>query len=414
METLALHGGRRAVDVVGPHFVWPRIDDELRQVVISQLESNLSIAGSSGVFGEFEAVFSKYHDRRYGILYNSGTSALFSAFVSLELKPGDNVIVPDYTFFATATPLAYFPVDIRFADCGQSGNISLESIIELADPSTRAVVITHMWGIPCDVDLISEFCKARGIALIEDCSHAHGARLDGTLCGSFGDIAIWSLQGQKIVSGGEGGILLTDSLQYYELAVLAGHFGPRTKELISESSRFRGFRNTGFGLKLRAHPIAIAIAKQQFSHLESFLAVKRRNAEKFYSLLSNYNFISLPDISRRNPSWYSFTFRVSDKASRFSAADFYKALQAEGCIEIDQPSSTRNISTYEIFFEGRRSNGMVACSSNVHQSRPQAAAYYREALKLPMWAFDGDSGIVDLYLSALEKLCDHVARRGGV
>ena len=131
MKRLALHGGGKAVQVAGPHYTWPKITDELRVSALQQIDSTLSIAGSDGLFGRFERAFCDYHGRRHGVLFNSGTSALFAAFMALRLRPGDSVVVPDYTFFATASPLTFFPVDVRFADCDVSGNISAEAIERL-------------------------------------------------------------------------------------------------------------------------------------------------------------------------------------------------------------------------------------------------------------------------------------------
>lgn len=411
MSDLAINGGEPTIKSAAPHFVWPKITKETQAAVVSQLEDEISIPDASGVFSVFEREFSEFHNRKLSVLFNSGTSALYAAFVSLQLKKGDNVIVPDYTFFATTSPLIYFPVDIRFSDCGHDGNMTLNNIVQLVDESTRAIIITHMWGMPCDLRAISNFCRDKGITLIEDCSHAHGARIRDELCGSIGDIAVWSLQGQKIVTGGEGGILVTDSTAYHNLAVLAGHYGPLTKNTIPPEGALAPFRTTGFGMKLRAHPLAIAIALQQFRLLDEFLEIKRRFAAQLYQLLAGYSFIQLPDISEREPSWYSFTFRVNDPAGRFSVDQLYEALVAEGCIEFDRPGSTRDISSYPIFQEQHPEYGFAAWSTNAKEDRNGAQAYFNEAIKLPVWASENDRPIFEAYLSAIMKVCDEFESR---
>jgi dTDP-4-amino-4,6-dideoxygalactose transaminase len=131
---------------------------------------------------------------------------------------------------------------------------------------TKAIVVTHMWGIPCDMDAITVIAKKHNLRLLEDCSHAHGAKFNEQKVGTFGDAAVWSLQGQKTVTGGEGGILLTDDGEIHTRALLLGQYNKRCKQEIPRDHPLYQYALTGFGLKLRAHPLAIAMADQQFDH----------------------------------------------------------------------------------------------------------------------------------------------------
>lgn len=409
MAKLALYGGHPTVTSPAPHFTWPKITPDVVQSVVDQLHVEISIADASGVFRKFETAFADYHSRKYSVLYNSGTSGLYCAFYAANLGPSDSVVVPDYTFFATASPLVHFPVDIRFADCDANGNVTANTIEKLIDSSTRLVVITHMWGIPCEIDAIAKLCKKKKVLLIEDCSHAHGARYKGRVCGSFGDMAVWSIQGQKIISGGEGGVLVTDSRPLYERAVLAGHYGKRTKELISEGHVLKDFRTTGFGLKLRAHPVAVAIAVTQLGNLDEILRFKRAYAAELYEALSPYPFITLPDLSDCDPSWYNFPFLFEPSIANESIEWFYDALIAEGCCEVDRPGSTRNISKYALFSDHAvRGVSVKAYSSNASETRHGAESYYEKVLKLPVWASACDRQLFCEYKSALIKVCESI------
>jgi perosamine synthetase len=410
LETLALHGGPQAVQQALPHFVWPRVDREIEDNLLDQARKTLSIQNKSGVFSEFEAEFSKYHSRMHGLLFNSGTTALLASFFSLGLKRGDNVVVPDYTFFATTSPLVFFPIDIRFADCDESGNVTAESIEKQIDDRTRAVVVTHLWGIPCEMLPILDLCKRRNISLIEDCSHAHGAKYYQKLCGTFGDISIWSLQGQKIISGGEGGILLTDNHDVYELALLFGHYGKRCLADIGADSKFAEYRTTGFGLKLRAHPLAIRIALTQFRRLEEYLSGRRENAKPFLSLVSGYDFLRGPSIHNRDPSWYNLAFTYDEEVAGLPVERFFSALHAEGAVEFDRPNSTRNVSSYDLFRRPPRQLGLVSMSTNIDEERPGARKYFSSVIKMPVWTFPDESHVSSAYLFALEKVCEHVKR----
>lgn len=407
---LAIHGGEPTVKSPGPHFNWPQLDERAERSLLDQARTSLSIPGNSGVFARFEQDFAKYHGRRHGVLFSSGTAALYAAFVALDLQAGDNVVVPDYTFFATASPLMQFPVDIRFADCDRDGNVHAAAIKNLVDDRTKAVVVTHLWGIPCEIEPIVALCVERGLTLIEDCSHAHGARLNGQLCGSFGQIAVWSLQGQKLISGGEGGILLTDSDEVRDLGLLAGHYNKRCVEQIDDQSAWKGFRTTGFGLKLRAHPLAICLALEQFQQLDQFIAGRTRSVQKFLSLLADFEFVRAPMLQGRQPAWYNLTFTLDEQAAGVSVEKFYSALKSEGCIEADRPGSTRNISTYDLFRKPLRRFGMNAYSSNAAEFRTGAANYAATVLKLPVWTFAAEDDISNAYYEALAKVCTAVRK----
>ena len=188
-------------------FDWPKITHEAESAIFRQLHESVSIYNRSGIFEEFENSFSNYHGRKRGLLFNSGTSAIYAMYEGLGLEPGDEVICPTYTFFATISPLMSTGARPVFCDCREDGNINPDEIIRKITQKTRAVVVTHMWGIPCEMDTIHNICSRYGLALLEDCSHAHGASFGGQKVGTFGTAAAWSLQGQKIISGGEGGIL---------------------------------------------------------------------------------------------------------------------------------------------------------------------------------------------------------------
>lgn len=131
-------------------------------------------------------------------------------YAGCDLQPGDEVISPTYTFYATVTPMVFTRAKPVFADRKEDGNIDPWEIEKKITDKTKAIVVTHMWGIPCDMDTITAVAKKHNLRLLEDCSHAHGAEFDGQKVGTFGDAAAWSLQGQKTVTGGEGAILLTD------------------------------------------------------------------------------------------------------------------------------------------------------------------------------------------------------------
>src|SRR3989338_6688505 len=149
---LALHGGKPIVSHEFRRFKHPQISTRQEKRIISQLNEAISIYDNSGIYHKLESSLEKRLGVKHVLTVNSGTTALFSMFFSLNLQPGDEVIVPDYTFFATATPLFILGAVPILADCRPNGNIDSVSVQAKICPKTRAIVMTHMWGIPCDID----------------------------------------------------------------------------------------------------------------------------------------------------------------------------------------------------------------------------------------------------------------------
>ncbi|MEI6755839.1 MAG: aminotransferase class V-fold PLP-dependent enzyme [bacterium] len=418
MSTLAIHGGHPIIDPQDSKFEWPRITKEVERVALKQLHDSISIYDNSGIFRDFERNFSNYHNRQFGLLSNSGTSSILAMFEAINLVAGDEVLCPVYTFHATVSPMMYLGAVPVFCDADGMGNISLEQIKTRISAKTKAVIVTHMWGTPVqDIEDIARYCKEEGLYLLEDCSHAHGAEINGSKVGSFGDIAAWSLQGQKIITGGEGGILLTNDQSLYNRALLHGHYNKRPQKEIDENDTMREFYLTGFGLKLRAHPIAIAIANQQFELIDDFLMTKRHNAERISASLSKYPFLKLPTLNEDfKPSFYAYGMQyLEDNAYGVSKTNFVEALQAEGLSEVDIPGSTGLLNKLPLFTHpekvlARMYENMLPNQKNY----PKAEEFYDKFLKIPIWAYDDEFSIVDAYIKGFVKVCDYMQETGGL
>lgn len=412
-QTLAILGGNPTIPCGEKHYVWPRITKSVEEAVIQQLHTSLSLYKKSGVFATFEQTFARAHERRFALLENSGTSALHAIYEGIELEPGDEVIVPAYTFFATISPLMHTGAIPIFCDCDETGNIDPQEIARHITPRTKAVVVTHMWGMPCDMQEITELCQQHQLALLEDCSHAHGASYQQKKVGTFGKAAAWSLQGQKIITGGEGGILLTDDETVYYRAVLQGHYNNRCKQEIPPHHPLSEFALTGYGLKLRAHPLAVAIAAEQFSHLESWIHQKQRYVEQFIAAFKPYPFLKTPCFDGKQSSWYAFVLQFDENRSNGVSLDlFYKALLAEGLVEVDRPVSTGTIYRLPLFTKPH-----LALPRLYHHPLVQEESYLcadqfaRQALKLPVWVFPDEEEMVHLYIQGIQKVADVVMKQ---
>ena len=424
MGKLAIFGGDPVLREGAGCFRWPRVTSDMQAAVIRQLHESMSIYDRSGVFAEFEDAFRAYHQRRHALLFNSGTSAIMAMFEGAKLVPGDEVICPVYTFHASVSPLAYLGSYPVFGDVDEEGNLSLGEVQQLYTQRTRAVVVTHMWGVPVtDIVEMSQFCAERNVILVEDCSHAHGARIRGRLVGTFGDAAAWSLQGQKIVTGGEGGVMVTDNDELFERALLLGHYNKRPQLEIAPDSPNRRFYLTGMGLKLRAHPLAVAIALQQFRLLPEFLVNKRRHAQILIDATKDIPFLT-PILPKdfAEPSWYALNFRFNaELAVGVTREQFVQALEAEGLVEVDIPGSTGLLHDQPLFLEPesllprwastRPSDGTSQPSGSVTDF-PKAHDLYTSLIKLPVWAYEDELSTVDGYAEGLNKVANHMAKYG--
>jgi perosamine synthetase len=196
---------------------------EFRSVLDAFLSSWIS---SKGPYVEkFEEGFRGFVGTRYGIAVSNGTVALHLALVALGVGPGDEVIVPDLTFAATINAVLYCNATPVIVDVDASTwSMSLDMIERACSPRTKAIIPVHLYGRPAEMGPIAAFAAKRGIAIVEDCAEAHGARYAGRAVGRFGDVSCFSFYANKIVTTGEGGMCLTDSEELaHSLRVLRDH-----------------------------------------------------------------------------------------------------------------------------------------------------------------------------------------------
>ncbi|TNJ64364.1 DegT/DnrJ/EryC1/StrS family aminotransferase [Paenibacillus hemerocallicola] len=339
---LAFFGGKPEVTVTQPHSNWPIVLPEVIRAVQKYLEdgSPLSISDKTGVVNDLETSFEEYYGLPYALLTNSGSNALFSAFMAIGIGPGDEVIAPTYAFHACITSVINRGAVPVLCDTEpDSMNIDAASIEQLITPRTRAIVVVHNWGHPVDLERIRLVADRHGLYLIEDCSHAHGSEYNHQKVGTFGDISCFSLQANKLVCAGEGGVLLTPHRELYERACLLGHYRGRSHTTI-KSKFYKQFAETGYGLKNRIHPLAAVIAREYFLALDDEVG---RRVEMFHSL--NEILRTLPGI---NPplikeyvtrhSYYGYKPEYNpDELEGLSMELFIDALKSEG-VEIHKPT----------------------------------------------------------------------------
>lgn len=252
------------------------------------------------------------------VCVSNGTVALDLALKALEITEEDEVIVPNFTYIATANSVRFQNAKVIFADVDKKEyNISLEEIQKVITPKTRAVIIVHLYGNPVkDTQEIYEFCKSKNIWLIEDCAQAHWAMIDNKKVGSFWDISCFSFYATKNMSTSEGGITLFRHKEHYDKAKL--YYNHWQKEKYYHTALWHNFRMTN---------VAAAIGNVQLSRLQKFNEQRRENAFLYNTLLQNQKILQLPE---ENPwmfhVYHQYTVLVK-KDSPISREKIQKKLQ---------------------------------------------------------------------------------------
>lgn len=404
---LAINGGTPVMDQQQGKFIHPKITSKIEKAVVEQLYDTISIYDRSNIFKIFETEFANYHNKKYGIVTSSGTSALHSMFDAIALKKGDEIICPIYTFFATISPIFQTGAKPIFVDCDSTGNIDYRQIENKITKKTKAIIVTHMWGYPCKMDEIRKIADKYNIYLLEDCSHAHGGRYLEKKLGEWGDAAAFSLQGNKIVTGGEGGIVITNNKYIYKNCVLLGHYNKRCKQEISKNSIDYKYATTGKGLKLRAHPIAIRIAYEMFKDLDKMNYIKTKMVEIIENTVKEIDGIELnKSYEGSYNSYYALIFKYdSTKFNNLSIEKFLEALHAEGGVEFDKPGSTCPLNRLELFKNPQYFYHEYE-SLLENEEFKKADEFYENSFKLPVWYTEEDMDIVLKYCDILKKVAN--------
>ena len=303
------------------HVAQPEIGDREREYVLAALEAG-EVSSRGRFVKEFEKAFGDYIGALHAVSTCNGTTALHLAVSALGVGPGDEVIVPALTFVATANAVAYTGARPVFVEAHpRYWCLDPEKIEEKLSPRTRGIMVVHLYGHPADMDPILDLARRHELWVIEDAAEAHGAEYKGRKVGCLGDVGVFSFFGNKIMTTGEGGMLVTDN---EELA-----------------NRVRLLRDHGMDPKLRYwHPVIgfnyrmtnlqAALGLAQLERLDSFVERKREIARSYSAHLKGIDGLSLPP----DEPWAKVVFWMFcillDGANRERRDAFMEALWKEG------------------------------------------------------------------------------------
>ncbi len=292
-----------------PFSPWPSFTDEEANVVSKVLLSNKVNSWTGNECKAFEKEFSAWCDSKYAIALANGTVALDLALKTLDIGPGDEVVVTPRTFIASVSCVVNAGAIPVFAEIeADSGNISAETISRVVSSRTKAVICVHLAGWPCDMDPIIELANKHGFYVIEDCAQAHGARYKGQSVGSIGHIAAWSFCQDKIMTtGGEGGMVTTsDELLWRYMWSYKDH--GKSYAAIYEREHKPGFRwlHESFGTNWRMMEMQAAIGRIQLGRMTDWQTARTRNAHAIFDVCAHFsNAIRIPEIPDTiTHAWY--------------------------------------------------------------------------------------------------------------
>jgi perosamine synthetase len=276
----------------------PIIQDDEKRAVIEALESGQLAQGPR--VAAFERAFAEYIGTRHAIAVSSGTAALHLSLLVHGIGPGDEVIVPAFSFAATANTVLHVGARLVFIDVREDDfGIDTAQIEAAITPRTRAIVAVHLYGQPCDIGAIEAICERRGLALIEDAAQAVGADAGGRRCGRFGTGA-FSFYATKNLQTGEGGMITTDDDAIAERARMLRSQGERTRYVTEEA-----------GYNYRITEIAAALGHAQLPKLDARNEVRRANAACLTTSLASVDGLITPiEIAGRRHVWHQYTIRV--------------------------------------------------------------------------------------------------------
>ena len=334
-ETLALNGGPKSVP--GPLPPWPCLSEAAIEDVVATLRSGKVNywTGERGM--EFERRFAAWQGSLFAVSTSNGTSALHTALAGLGIGPGDEVIVPSYTFIATSFAVVQAGAVPRFADVNRDDHcISVESAAKLVTPRTKAIIVVHLYGNVADMDPIRDFARAHNLFVVEDNAQAFGGEYKGRKTGTLGDIAACSFcQNKTFTTGGEGGMVTTDNEEAaWRCRSFRDHgYDVRERLRLLEMEQKLPYIHTMAGFNYRMTEMQSAIGLAELDRMDAWnMPRRRRNAGILLEALADVpQILHLPvETPERRNGWFVFPVTLDMDRMTCDMAGFLAALGAEG------------------------------------------------------------------------------------
>ena len=279
--------------------------EEINAVTKVLKEGTLTSAAFSGGKNvqEFEKLASSFVKSKFAVAVNSGTAALQAAILALDVKNGDEVLLPSFTFVATANAVVATGAKPIFVDILKE-NYTMDPIDlkKKITKKSKVIMPVHLYGNVAYIEQISEIAEKHKLSIIEDAAQSMGSTYKGKHSGTFCDIGCYSLYPAKVMTAGEGGLLVTDDKKLHEKLLMIRNHG-----------MVHGYDTRIFGLNLRLPEISAAIAKEQIKKLPKFLYKRRKNAEALSKLLAGMDIQIPQERKHEKVNWYLYTIATKNR-----------------------------------------------------------------------------------------------------
>jgi perosamine synthetase len=290
------------------HINAPQIGREEIDAVVGVLKSGVLThgIGAGPMVTEFEKSFAKYVKAKHAIAMNTGTSALHSSLATVGVKAGDEVILPSFTFVATAEVVVWCRAKPVFVDIDPiTYTVSPKAVEKAVTKKTKVIIPVDLYGMPADLEPIREIADKHGLKIVEDAAQAHGATYKGKPPGAYSDAACWSFYGSKNMTTGEGGMLTTNDDKLAELSRYIRSHGEKQK-----------YTSLMLGHNYHMPEIEAAIGCIQLRKLPKLVAKRRANANRLTERLKRAKSLQLPTEPKGfKCSWYLYTARLKNANS---------------------------------------------------------------------------------------------------
>ena len=328
---LALVGGEPTIDPASVK-PWPVITEEDKRAVRRALDYGI-FSNDTPEIEALQSEWAEYVGVRHCLVTNSGTSALHMSVAAAGIGPGDEVLMPAYSFIATATSVLHHNAIPTFVDVDpETWNMDPTAIEGALTPATKALMPVHLNGHPADMDQINAIAEHHDLVVIEDACQSHGAEYRGSRTGSLGHLSGFSLNSWKNLPGGDGGLFCTDDDDYHDRAKMVREFGERVIE-----GGARDYRSYAMGWMYRSTDLVAALVRSQLRRLDEMNACRVQNARSLADALEQYRFVRTPTYAKPSHGVYwSLPLELSPEEAGFDLprATFRDAvaaaLRAEG------------------------------------------------------------------------------------
>jgi dTDP-4-amino-4,6-dideoxygalactose transaminase len=284
----------------------PIIDKEEISAVTNILKNDplTSSANEGGKhLQEFERVAASFVKSKYAIAVNSGTAALQAALHTLDIKKGDEILIPSFTFVATANAVVSTGAKPVFVDIlKENYTIDPDDLKKKINKKTRAIIPVHLYGNAAHIEKLSEISKQHNIPIIEDSAQSLGTTYKGKHTGTFFEMGCYSMYPTKVMTAGEGGFVVTNNKKFRDKLLMIRNHG-----------MVHGYDTRMFGLNLRLPEINAAIATVQMKKLPNFLKSRKKNAELLSKLISDLNIILPKQRKNESVNWYLYTIAMKKR-----------------------------------------------------------------------------------------------------